>query len=340
MPAPRVFISSTCYDLKYIRENLKFFIRTLGYEPILSEEGSVFYDPTLHVQDACLAEVPACQMFVLIIGGRYGGRYKTTDKSITNAEYEEAVRSKVPIFAMIEQGVYDDFRLYTSNKGNPDIDATKISYPAADSTRIFDFIGEVQSQAVNNALVPFADFEAIQKYLRQQWAGMLYRFLTSESEASRVADILSELAKANEKIEFLARQVVASVADPVTKLKVELYDYLLPRSVVHDLTLWGLTVTPDRFLVSETLDDFCDNQIRVDPDSYSDNSLTYGGPPYKLGANRLEGNKKEYKRIHSHLLQRLRDSKVTVEQFLASSAGDKEASIPTKASSRRPKGRA
>ena len=60
MPVPRVFVSSTCYDLKYIRENLKSFIRSLGYDPILSEEGSVFYDPSLHAQDACLAEVPAC----------------------------------------------------------------------------------------------------------------------------------------------------------------------------------------------------------------------------------------------------------------------------------------
>ena len=52
MPAPRVFVSSTCYDLRYIRENLKFFIRTLGFEPVLSEEGAVFYDPSMPVEDA------------------------------------------------------------------------------------------------------------------------------------------------------------------------------------------------------------------------------------------------------------------------------------------------
>ena len=45
MAIPRVFISSTCYDLKYIRENLRFFIKTIGYDPILSEEGGIFYDP-------------------------------------------------------------------------------------------------------------------------------------------------------------------------------------------------------------------------------------------------------------------------------------------------------
>lgn len=27
MATPRIFVSSTCYDLKYIRENLKFFVR-------------------------------------------------------------------------------------------------------------------------------------------------------------------------------------------------------------------------------------------------------------------------------------------------------------------------
>jgi hypothetical protein len=203
MAAPRIFVSSTCYDLKYIRENLKFFVRTLGYEPVLSEEGSVFYDPSLHVQDACLAEVPTCQIFVLIIGGRYGGHYKDSDKSITNLEYEAAIKAKLPIFALVEQQVLEEYRLYTSNKANKRIDPTHITYPGVDTTKIFDFISQVQSQSINNALVPFADFENIQQFLRQQWVSLLYRFLTGESEARRVADLLSEMTKTNEKLEFL-----------------------------------------------------------------------------------------------------------------------------------------
>jgi hypothetical protein len=39
MAAPKVFVSSTWYDLRYIRENLKYFISNLRYEPVLSEEG-------------------------------------------------------------------------------------------------------------------------------------------------------------------------------------------------------------------------------------------------------------------------------------------------------------
>jgi hypothetical protein len=177
MPAPRIFISSTCYDLKYIRENLRFFIRSLGYEPVLSEEGAIFYDPALHVADACTAEVPICQLFVLIIGGRYGSLHK--GKSITNAEYEVAVKAKLPIFALVERDVLEQSRVYAANKST----GTNIVYPAVDNTKVFGFIQDVQTHAINNALVPFSDFEEMQNYLKRQWASMLHQYLTTEGEA-------------------------------------------------------------------------------------------------------------------------------------------------------------
>ncbi len=235
MPAPRVFISSTCYDLKYIRENLKFFIKNLGYDPVLSEEGSIFYDPKLHVQDACLAEVPSCQLFVLIIGGRYGSKFKDDDKSITNKEFLEAVNAKIPVFALIEQGVYDQYFVYQSNLGNKLIDAKKINYPSVDSTKIFEFISEVQSQSINNALIPFSDFESIQSYLKQQWASMFQRFLATSNEEDRVTDILHEITKANVNIEFLSRQLVQSVGDSVTQIRVKAYDYLINQGLARNL---------------------------------------------------------------------------------------------------------
>jgi hypothetical protein len=108
MATPRVFVSSTWYDLRYIRENLKFFIRTLGYDPVLSEEGTIFYDPRVHVQDARLTEIPNCQLFILVIGGRYGTSFKDSERSVTNTEYMEAVRHKIPIFALV---VLADYQL-------------------------------------------------------------------------------------------------------------------------------------------------------------------------------------------------------------------------------------
>jgi hypothetical protein len=322
MPVPRIFISSTCYDLKYIRENLKFFIRNLGYEPVLSEEGNVFYDPSLHVQDACIAEVPSCQMLVLIIGGRYGGRYKDSDKSITNTEYLEAVRTKIPIFALVEQGVYEQFYVYNYNKTNKLIDPEKISYPSVDSHKIFSFINEVQGQTVNNALVPFSDFEDIQKYLKQQWAGMMYRFLTAESESRRVADLFTSISNATSKIEFLTRQVVNSVADPITKLNVEFYDLLLNQEVVHDLVAWSLKPSPTEILKHSSFDDFCGGQVITgdddddDDEGYGAYTLTYGGPPYKLGSSRYERNKKRYKEIRQSFLKRLKEADIPIKEFI------------------------
>jgi hypothetical protein len=41
MARPRVFISSTYYDLKYIRGGLEAFVKQTGYDPILFEKGDI-----------------------------------------------------------------------------------------------------------------------------------------------------------------------------------------------------------------------------------------------------------------------------------------------------------
>ncbi len=254
MPAPRVFVSSTFYDLKYIRENLQFFIKSLGYEPVLSEQGAVFYDPKTEVQEAAVAEVPSCQMLVLIIGGRFGQQYKPEpEQSVTSAEYKKAVETKVPIFALVERVVYEQYHVYRGNIDNPDVDAASIIYPAVDSVKIFDFIEEVQGQAVNNALVPFGDFDGIQQYLRQQWASMMFSHLASGSEANRVAGTLSAVTEINEKVEFLTREVLRSVGDPAARAAVDMYDALLASDIVSDLARGKARPTPEAILKNETL---------------------------------------------------------------------------------------
>jgi hypothetical protein len=317
MPAPRVFISSTCYDLRHIRENLKFFVRNLGYEPVLSEEGAVFYDPRMHTHEACVSEVPACQVLVLIIGGRYGSMYRTSNSSITNEEYKSAVKAKIPIFALVERGVLDDYRVYKANFENSDINAAAIRYPAADSTKIFDFVDEVQSQAVNNALVPFSDFEEMQSYLRQQWASMLHRFLTTEGEARRTADILDVIGKANERIEFITRRIVESVGSSQTKATLELYDILITSGVTHDFQLWGVPTSPKRILEKETIDEFCDNRISVDVEEEG-SVIRGGGPPYELSKEKYDSDAEGYIRLRGRLLKALEERRINVSEYIKS----------------------
>ena len=83
------------------------------------------------------------------------------------------------------------------------IDLTKFNFPSSDSTKIFEFIDEVRKASSNNALVPFRDFNDIECYLRKQWAGMMYKFLTETSAAQKVQNTLDTLKEMNEKIEFL-----------------------------------------------------------------------------------------------------------------------------------------
>lgn len=54
MAIPRVFVSSTCYDLIYIRESLNYFIKTLGYDSVLSDQGDVYYNVGSHTHESCI----------------------------------------------------------------------------------------------------------------------------------------------------------------------------------------------------------------------------------------------------------------------------------------------
>jgi hypothetical protein len=248
MANPRVFVSSTWYDLRYVRENLKYFIRTIGYDPVLAEEGNVFYDPSAHVHDACLTEIPNCQMLVLIIGGRHGSNFKNEKGSITNFEFRQAKESKIPIFALVENAVLGDFYLYKENRGNDKIDEKEIRYPNADNYQIFEFIDEVQSASLNNALVPFRDFNDIESYLRQQWAGMLFGFLSQKSQADKVEDTLEMLTKISSRVEMLSSQILKSVGTPIAKVTASLYDMMLEDEVIRDLAFMGARPRPEHIL--------------------------------------------------------------------------------------------
>ncbi len=65
MPSPRIFVSSTCYDLHDVRHALREFIEGFGHEPVMSEYGDIFYQYDSNVQDACIAEIEKCHLFVL-----------------------------------------------------------------------------------------------------------------------------------------------------------------------------------------------------------------------------------------------------------------------------------
>ena len=75
MAKPRIFISSTFYDLRQIRAELDKFIRSLGYEPIRNEVGDIPYGKEEEIQQYCYKEIENIDILISIIGSRYE-RYK------------------------------------------------------------------------------------------------------------------------------------------------------------------------------------------------------------------------------------------------------------------------
>lgn len=134
---PAVFLSSTCYDLKQVRADLKAFIESLGLEPVISEYDSFPIDPGLTAVENCLRTVEAkADIFVLIVGGRYGA-VQDQGKSVTNMEYLRARAKDVPIYVFIETSVLNAVSLWTANH---DADFSSV----VDSTKVFEFITQLR----------------------------------------------------------------------------------------------------------------------------------------------------------------------------------------------------
>ena len=211
MANPRVFISSTCYDLGQVRDSLVDFILSYGFEPVLSDRGDVFYHPDIHTHDSCLNEVGNCQLCILIIGGRFGGTYKVDPtKSIVNAEYIAARDNKIPLFTFVKSNIHHDRHVFSKNKDRKG--AVKIVYPSIDDNshaeQIFSFIDDVNRAPTNNGIFPFDFARDIASILRKQWAGMIFDFLDrrkTENQLAVATDLLQHISVAGEKVEELVK---------------------------------------------------------------------------------------------------------------------------------------
>ena len=249
MALPRVFISSTCYDLKYIRENLKFFIGTVGYQPVLSEDSDALYNPNQHTHGAIIGGVESCQLFILVIGGRSGLKKKDGAKSIVNKEYEAAIANKIPVYALIEREVYAEHFVYLKSKDNQ-----QLKYPSVDDVRIFDFIDQVKKDVTFNSIMPFNDFTDVESFLKTQWAEMMYYFLMNHAEFRKINNLLQHIAFSTEKVEFYTKKLAESSPDKSFKLDVELYDITSDSFLYRDiLKMYDYRLTPADILKHKSI---------------------------------------------------------------------------------------
>ena len=100
MARPRVFISSTFYNLKQVRSDLEAFIRGLGYEVVLNERGAIPYGHEEKLEEYCYREINSCDIVVAIIGGRFGAPSQQEPYSISQIELKTSTDLGKPTYSL------------------------------------------------------------------------------------------------------------------------------------------------------------------------------------------------------------------------------------------------
>ena len=226
MAKPRVFVSSTYYDLKHIRSSLENFIDSLGFESILSEKGQIAYSPDISLDESCYKEVRNADIFIIIIGGRYGSEKSgSTEKkekqffdrydSITKQEYKSAVDKDVPTYILIDKSVYSEYKIFLKNKNNE-----SINYSQVDSVNIFHLIENILLQPKNNPVHQFDRYSDIEAWLKEQWAGLFRDLINQRSKHTQIASLSSQvstLAEINETLRRYLEMIVSKISPEESK---------------------------------------------------------------------------------------------------------------------------
>ncbi|MGI6208264.1 MAG: DUF4062 domain-containing protein [Anaerolineae bacterium] len=197
MARPRVFISSTFYDLRQVRSELERFCRELGYEPVLNERGLIPYGSSDTLEEYCYREVELCDILVSVIGGRFGTHSREAPYSISQMELKKAFELGKQIYIFVERAVYSEFSTFRRNKG-----LTEVQYNYVDDVRVYQFLEELHSLPRGNPIAEFQDARDIVDYLKEQWAGLFHRFLQQQSRL-RESDLVRDLEKTAQTLDQL-----------------------------------------------------------------------------------------------------------------------------------------
>ena len=160
---PNVFVSSTMYDLSELRAQLRQFIEGLGWRAVMSGHDSFPIDPDRTTIENCRRNVREnADVFVMVVGARYGSIDADADKSITNLEFVEARARGVPAYVFVNRDVLAQLQVW---KANPEADYSSV----VDTPRIFEFIDSFR-EGGGKWTFEFSTAEDIVDTLRLQFA--------------------------------------------------------------------------------------------------------------------------------------------------------------------------
>lgn len=228
MAKPRVFISSTFYDLKTIRLELDKFLKSLGYESVRNEKGDIPYGSTESMQSYCYKEISNIDILVSIIGSRFGSPSENDkSRSVSNIELKTAIEQNKHVFIFIEKSVFIEYETYLLNE-----DSDKIKYRYVDDANTYKFIKEIKALKANNNIKEFENVDDIISYLREQFAGLMKQFFIQEqrlgeinlikginSTASTLKELVDYIQNTNESQKENLKEIIKTFHPIIGELK-------------------------------------------------------------------------------------------------------------------------
>ena len=202
MARPRIFISSTFYDLRQVRTDLDSFVESLGYDPVRNEEGDIPYGKDEALEDYCYKEIKGIDILISIIGGRFGSDSKKSAGSISQIELKTALKENKQVYIFIDKNVLSEYETYLINKDNK-----LMKYRYVDDLRVYQFIEEIKALNANNNIKGFDTGSEITKYLKEQFAGLFQRFLEEQTrvkEISLIRNLEKTAQTLNKLVNFLS----------------------------------------------------------------------------------------------------------------------------------------
>ncbi len=185
MAVPRVFISSTYYDLKEVRNTIGNFVANLGYEAIMHERAGVAYTQDKPLEEDCYHELASCDIVVCVIGSKFGSKSSRNELSVTMNEIQNAIKHKKKVYIFIAKDVFIENRTYEQNKDNSSF---KSAY--TDDLRIHAFILELRSNVKIHVVESFDTTDDIVRILKNQFAGLFQNLLARDASVTESKTVL------------------------------------------------------------------------------------------------------------------------------------------------------
>lgn len=203
----RIFLSSTCFDLKKERTILQKLLTQQGHIPILSDKSNIRYDPDKSTHDMCLHTVErGTDYLIMVISSRFGGAIfreafikhinvtKLRDKSkykqyfqnkkysISQCEALKALELGIPCLIFVHKKISDKRNEYNNALKTGSKKKIAMFHKTPDLLAIFDFITFVNNLYTGNGTYEFSHMTQVKQIILESLSDHFRNLLTEQKQ--------------------------------------------------------------------------------------------------------------------------------------------------------------